>query len=139
MKKTILLPLLMLGVIHAAEATKATDANEAKTNQVQTMQNLELEMGSIQKGLMYNNRGMIQKAVNGIKENTKDIDAFDIKNDEGISFKAVRYSRTEAKAISELADDLMRGFDKGDKNRVLDTYRRMQQRCMICHEIVRKW
>ena len=139
MKKTILLPLLVLGVIHAAEATKVTDTNEAKTNQVQTMQNLELEMGSIQKGLMYNNRGMIQKAVNGIKENTKDIDAFDIKNDKGISFKAVRYSKTEAKAISELADDLMRGFDKGDKNRVLDTYRRMQQRCMICHEIVRKW
>ena len=139
MKKTILLPLLILGVIHAAEATKATDVSEAKVNQAQTMQDLEIGMGSIQKGLMYNDKNMVQKGVDEVKKNTKDIDAFDIKNEDGKSFKAARYSQTESKAIAQLADDLMKGFDKGDKNRVLDTYRRMQQRCMICHEIIRKW
>ena len=141
MRKLLLLPLLIWGVIHAADATdtNATEANATKTTEALTMQNLELGMGSIQKGLMYNDKSIVQKGVDAIKSNAKDIDAFNIKNEEGKSFKAARYSKTEAKAISQLADDLIKGFDKGDKNRVLDSYRRMQQRCMICHEIVRKW
>ena len=131
MKKILLLPLLILGVMHA------DDTNT--TSRTQTMQNMELGMISIQKGLMYNDRGIVQKGVEEIKKNAKDIDAFDIKNEKGTNFKAKRYAETESKAISGLADDMLKGFDKGDKNRVLDIYRRMQNRCLVCHEIIRKW
>jgi len=88
---------------------------------------------------MYNNKSMVLKGVDEIKENTNDISSFDIKNKEGVSFKPKRYSITEANAISELAEDILVAFKKGNRNRVLDSYRRLQNRCMTCHALIRKW
>ncbi len=134
MKKIILLPLLVFGFVHASEVT------ETKISaQIETMKGLERGMSSIQKGLMYNNKNIIKKGVEEIQAYTKDIDSFDIKNERDISFNIKIYSQTEAKAISKLADDMIEGFNKGSKNRVLDIYRRMQNRCMTCHDLVRKW
>ena len=43
--------------------------------------------------------------------------------------------------LPDIADFLL--IDKNtyaaDKNRLLDTFRRMQNRCMTCHSLVRKW
>lgn len=131
MKKIILLPLLISGIVYAQDAEKST--------RIQTMQNLESGMSTIQKGLMYNNKNIVFKGVDEIKSNTKDINSFDIKNEEGVSFKPKKYSETEAKAIGKLAEDILTAFKKGNKNRVLDTYRRLQNQCMTCHALIRKW
>jgi GTPase involved in cell partitioning and DNA repair len=131
MKKIILLPLLVLGIAFAE------DANQTKP--VQTMQNLESAMATIQKGMMYNNQSIVAKGVEEIKLNTKDISSFDIKNKEGTNFKAKKYSMTQALAIEKLADNILVAFRKENRNRVLDTYRRMQNQCMTCHALVRKW
>jgi len=131
MKKIILLPLLVLGIAFAE------DANQTKP--VQTMQNLESAMATIQKGMMYNNQSIVAKGVEEIKLNTKDISSFDIKNKEGENFKAKKYSMTQALAIEKLADNILVAFRKENRNRVLDTYRRMQNQCMTCHALIRKW
>ena len=131
MKKIILLPLLVLGIACAEETEQA--------KRIQTMQNLETAMSTIQKGMMYNSKSIVAKGVNEIQLYTKNISSFDIKNEKGVSFQAKKYSITEAKAIDTLADDMLKAFKKGDKNRILDTYRRMQNQCMTCHAIVRKW
>jgi len=89
--------------------------------------------------MMYNNKSIIAKGVEDIKLSTKNINSFDIKNDEGISFKAKKYSIMEANELDTLADNMKKAFKKGDKNRILDTYRRMQNQCMTCHAVVRKW
>lgn len=138
MKKIILLPLLVLGFANAAETPKATEAPKANT-QAQTMQGLESAMATIQKGLMYNNESMVKEGTDAIKKGTQDIDSFDIKNKENSSFKAKRYSKNEAKALSNLADDMIKAFHKKDRNRILDTYRKMQNQCMTCHRLIRKW
>lgn len=131
MKKIILLPLLVLGIACAEETEQA--------KQIQTMQNLEAGMSTIQKGMMHNSKSILAKGVDEIKLNTKNISSFDIKNEENVNFNAKKYSITQAKAIDALADDMLAAFKKGDRNRILDTYRRMQNQCMTCHEIVRKW
>jgi len=131
MKKLILIPLLALGVLQAADTNN--------TKRIETMQNLEKAMGTIQKGLMYNNRSIIENGINDLKTHTKDINAFNIENEKDSRFKAKKYAVTESKAIAVLADDILKGYDKKSKNRVLDTYRRLQNRCMICHQLVRKW
>lgn len=61
MKKLLLLPLLVVGF--------AVAGNE-KADQVHTMQSLENGLSSIQKGLMYNNKDMIQTGVEEIKKHT---------------------------------------------------------------------
>ena len=131
MKRFILIPLLTLGLLQAADTNS--------TNRMETMQSLEKAVSTIQKGLLYNDRAIIETGVNEVKKHTKDINAFDIKNDEKVSFDAKKYSETEAKAIAVLADGILTGYDKKSKNRVLDTYRRLQNRCMVCHQLVRKW
>ncbi len=142
MKKIILLPLLVLGFAHGAETAVATENKTLEVitpENIQTMQNLEKGMNNIQKGLMYNNATMVQQGVDTIKKNTKDIDSFDIKNKSNSNFKAKRYAETEAKAISELADNMSEAFNKHNKNRTLDTFRRLQDRCITCHTLIRKW
>ena len=131
MKKIILLPLLVFVMANAEDAEQ--------TKRIQTMQNLESALSTVQKGMMYNNVGIVKKGVDEIKENTKDISSFDIKNEKGVSFKAKKYSMTEALAIGKLADDILIAFKKEKRNRVLDTYRRLQNQCMTCHSLVRKW
>lgn len=131
MRKIILLPLLVLGFANAAETNT--------TNRAVTMQGLEDGMVSIQKGLMYNNKDMVKEGVVGIKKHTKDIDSFHIENEAGSSFKANKYATNEAKSISHLADEMRDAFVKGNDSRVLDTYRKIQSRCMTCHKLVRKW
>ncbi|HHD72869.1 MAG TPA: hypothetical protein ENL02_03030 [Epsilonproteobacteria bacterium] len=131
MKKIILLPLLVWGL------ACADDANQTK--QTQTMSNLVSAMATIQKGMMYNDQSIVAKGVEEIKLNTKDISSFDIKNENGSSFKAKQYSATQALAIAKLSDDILIAFRKENRNRVLDTYRRMQNQCMTCHALIRKW
>jgi|LGVF01.1.fsa_nt_gb cytochrome c556 len=131
MKKMILLPLLVIGMIQAAD----TDG----VNRIQTMQNLEQGLSTIQKGLMYNSGSILLKGVDEIKNNAKDINAFDIKNEKGTQFNAKEFAERESKAISQLADEMKSAYYKGDQNRALDTYRRLQNQCLACHKIVRKW
>ena len=131
MRKIILLSLLFAGIAYGADTDKA--------KQIETMQNLENALATIQKGMMYNNRNIVEKGVIEVKLNTKDISTFDIKNESGARFKAKKYSMTEALAIEKLSEDILIAFDKGKRNRVLDTYRRLQNQCMTCHALVRKW
>ncbi len=130
MKKLVLLPLLAIGIATAAEpeVTKAV-----------TMQGLVQGLATIQKGIMYNNGDIVNQGVDAIKKHAKDIKAFDIQNEKTSSFKAKRFAETEAKALSKLADEIETGFSRHDKNRVLDTYRRIQNQCINCHKIIRKW
>jgi len=130
MKKLILLPLLVVGIAIAAEP---------EVPKAMTMQGLVQGLATIQKGIMYNNGTIVNQGVEDIKKYAKDINAFNISDEKSKSFKAKRFAETEAKALSKLADDIQTGFIRHDKNRVLDTYRRIQNQCIICHKIIRKW
>jgi len=131
MKKLILLPLLIF-VMAFAE-----DTEQAK--RVKTMQNLVEALNTIQNGIMTNDRNTVKEGVDKMKENTNDINSFDIKNENGVSFKAKKYSMEEALLINSLSEEILSAFEKGKRNRLLDTYRRLQNRCLTCHALIRKW
>ena len=119
-------------------AVMQVDAAE-KDIRIKTMQNLENGMETILKGMMYNNKSIILKGVDAIKENTKNIALFDIKNEEGVNFKAKKYSETEAKALGRLAEEILNKFSAGEKRRSLDYFKRLQNQCINCHALIRKW
>ena len=131
MKKFVALSLLACSLIWAKEGDN--------TLRVQTMQNLEAGMETILKGLMYNNKNIIYNGVNTIRENTKNIKLFDIKNDEGVNFKAKKYSKAEAQVLTRLADDVLKSFKEGDRRGSLNNFKRLQNQCMNCHALIRKW
>ena len=131
MKKIIMLSLLVCSVIWAQEGE-----NELR---IKTMQNLENGMETILKGLMYNNKNIILNGVNAIEENTKNISLFDIKNEEGVNFKAKKYSKAEAQVLTSLAENILTSFKKGDRRKSLNNFKRLQNQCMNCHALIRKW
>lgn len=131
MKKIMLLSLLVSVVIYAQ--------NTEKNHSIETMQNLELGMETILKGLMYNNKNILIKGVNEIGENSKNIDAFNIKNEKDRNFKPKKYAETESKVITALAEDILTSFNKGDRRRSVDTFKKLQNQCMNCHALIRKW
>lgn len=131
MKKVILISILTLGMLQAADTNS--------TSRAETMQNMEKALTTIQKGFLYNDRAILEKGVKGVKKYAKDINAFDIKNEKGSSFHAKKYAETESKAISSLASDILKGYDRKSRNRVLDSYRKLQNQCIVCHQLVRKW
>ena len=42
-------------------------------------------------------------------------------------------------AIKILAEEMMKDFDAGKKEKVLDGFQKTLNRCVTCHLIVRKW
>jgi len=131
MKKIMLLSLLVSAVIYAQDTEK--------NNSIETMQNLENGLETILKGMMYNNKNILIKGVDEIKENTKDINAFNIKNDKDKNFKPKKYAETESKVIANLAEDILVSFNKGDRRRSVDNFKKLQNQCMNCHALIRKW
>ncbi|MCB4751852.1 MAG: hypothetical protein LGB03_03135 [Sulfurovum sp.] len=131
MKKLLLLSLLMMGIASASTGEH--------TKRMNTMKKLENGMETILKGLMYNNKKILLKGVDIVKENTKDIKSFNIKNEEGKGFKRKKYAETEAKAIAVEAERIFKAFKKANRNRMLDSFRKLQNRCMSCHALIREW
>jgi len=131
MKKIMLLSLLVSVTIYAQ------DTNQSK--RIETMQNLELGLETILKGMMYNNKNILLKGVDEIGENAKDINAFNVKNEKDRNFKPKKYAETQSKVITKLAEDILVAFNKGDKRRSLDNFKKLQNQCMNCHALIRKW
>jgi len=137
MKKLLLIPAIASLFIFASEDNNTT--KEQRGEQIKTMQNLEVAMATIQKGFLYNNNDLVQQGITSLKKNVKNIKSFDIKNDKDKDFDAKKYSIAELKAIGMLADNMLTGFDKGDKEIVLADFQKTLNRCVTCHLLVRKW
>lgn len=127
----MLLPLLVSVVIYAQEADKKQS--------IQTMQNLQNGLETMLKGMMYNNKSILIKGVDEIKENTKEISAFNITNEKDRNFKPKKYAETQTKVLASLAEDVLVSFNKADTRRSLDNFKKLQNQCMNCHALIRKW
>lgn len=117
-------------------------AGPAEDNQEKikkTMQNLEVSMAFIQKGLLYNHRGKIKKGITSLKSELKDINSFVIKNDETVRFNAKEYAVNETKALDIMASRILDDFDKGNKEAVMVEFQQILNRCVTCHALVRRW
>jgi formyltetrahydrofolate synthetase len=140
MKKLLFIPIIASLFLFATEDNNSTKAEDKKNaEQIITMQNLEVAMATIQKGFIYNNNDLVKGGIQKLKDNVKNIKSFDIKNDKNRDFDAKKYSLTELKAITQLADNMATGFDKGDKEIVLEDFQKTLNRCVTCHLLVRKW
>ena len=137
MKKLLLIPVIASLMLFGAEDNNVTQ--EKSNDQIKTMQNLETAMSTIQKGFLYNNSDLVKNGISSLKENVKNIKSFDIKNDKNKDFDAKKYSIAELKAIGLLADNMLKDFDKGDKEVVLSGFQKTLNRCVTCHLLVRKW
>jgi cytochrome c556 len=130
MKKAFIISLI------AATAILAADKGVSK---IKTMQSLEDGLDSIQRGLLYNDGSLVMEGVKIIKKNAADINAFNIKNEKDSNFDAKDYAATASKTITKLSEDIKEAYKDGDKQKVLEEYRAIQNECINCHKVIRKW
>lgn len=133
--KKLLLVSVLLGSVMLMGADKESSNEEIK----KTMQSLEMSMGFIQKGFLYNHHGMIKKGITSLRRELKNINSFVIENDKDIKFNAKVYAKTETKALDMMASRILEDFDEGKKETVLIEYQQILNRCVTCHALVRKW
>ncbi len=131
MKKLILVPLLAFGMLHAA--------GKDGVSRIKTMQNMEEGLSSIQRGLMYNDGSLIVDGAERIQKYAGNINAFKIKEDKESGINAKEYAAKASKSISDMAADIKKAYKDEDKQQVLDSYRKIQNACISCHKVIRKW
>ena len=132
MKKILIAAILLSSTMLMAE-------EKSNEEMKKTMQNLEVSMASIQKGFLYNHRGRIQKGIESLREELKNIDSFVIENDKDLKFNAQKYAKTETKALDLMASRILKNFDDGKKEAVMVDFQQMLNRCVTCHALVRRW
>ena len=131
MKKILLASILVGSVLLMAGNTE--------TNQINTMQSLEVSMSQIQKGLLYNHKGMLKKGITSLRAELGNIKSFVINNDKSIQFNAHEYAQKETKALDMIASRILQDFEDGKKETVMIDYEQMLNRCVTCHALVRRW
>ena len=142
MKKILLMSALVTSVMFASGDTDKKihkKTKEEKIHQIHTMQNLETGMATIQKGFLYNNTSLVKDGIAKLKQNIDDIQDFEIETNKDLKFDAQKYAKAEMAAIKVLAGDMMKNFDDGKKEKVLDGFEKTLNRCVTCHLIVRQW
>ena len=125
---------VILGLVMTSIFALASD-----TSRVDTMRNLETAFGSIQKGFLYNNEGMVEKGVNDFKKNLTNFDAFVSGMSKVKDFDPTKYAHTEIKSIGNIADDILASYKSGKKHEAVKSYNDALTRCLACHRLIRKW
>ena len=112
----------------------------SKAEQVITMQGLESAMGMIQKGFLRDNKDILKLGVESLKEKLVNIDSFMIKKSvtDSESFDAKKYAHKEVQNITNLANQILKNFEAGDKAAARETYDKTLTQCMACHTTIRK-
>jgi cytochrome c556 len=131
MKKILLASILVSSVLLMAGNTEV--------KQIDTMQSLEVSMSQIQKGLLYNHKGMLKKGIASLRAELGNLKSFVIHNDKSIQFNAHEYAQKETKALDMIASRILNDFDAGKKDTVMIDYEQMLNRCVTCHALVRRW
>ncbi|MCH9741487.1 MAG: hypothetical protein K0U38_11720 [Epsilonproteobacteria bacterium] len=136
--KKILLMAVMASSMLLAEGNVTAESNATST--AQTMQHLEASMQMIQKGFLYNSEGMVDEGVKQFKVGLGNMDAFVVKvddKDKGKSFDPQSYALTESKALMGMANDILKSFKSGEKDKASESYTKTLNRCLACHKIIR--
>jgi hypothetical protein len=129
--------ILVVGML---ASTLMFGQNVSKAEQVITMQGLESAMGMIQKGFLRDNASILKLGVDSLKEKLVDINSFVIKKSvtDGENFDAKQYASNEVKSITNLANQILKNFEEGNKAAARETYDKTLTQCMACHTTIRK-
>ncbi len=132
MKRIVYLGLAVSVMLFATESESQKRAA--------TMQALESGLATVQKGFLYNNTAIVDKGAKELQEQASHINSFkidDLNKDD--AFKEKSYAHNEAKAIAQLSEKIANYFKRNKKEEALAQYTQLQERCIICHKLVRKW
>lgn len=99
------------------------------------MQAMEASMAQIQKGILYNNKKMVFQGVANLKESSDEVEITQ-KSDMDYS---PRFAKEQAADMMRFADEIKEKMESGHKHSAATSYTKVLDRCITCHNKIRKW
>lgn len=131
MKKSLLASLMATSLLFGVEYIQP--------DRMKNMQEMETAMSVIQKGFLYNNINVVRNGVKDLKDRVAHTESF-IKpgvSDTGIN--NLVYAKKQTESITNIADDILESFEKGDRYTAANGYLMILSKCVSCHETIRTW
>ena len=110
---------------------QAYDDTERKSD----MQVMETSMAQIQKGILYNNKKMVIQGVTNLKQTAKNVEIVQ----KSVMDYSPKFARQQATDILKLADEIQKKMDTGHKHSAATIYTKVLDKCITCHNKIRKW
>lgn len=108
-------------------------------DRMKNMEEMETAMSTIQKGFLFDNINVIKNGVKDLKARVAHTESFmkDGIGENGIN--NMTYAKQQAVAITDMADEILANFEKGDKYGAANNYMLILSKCLSCHQAVRSW
>ncbi len=132
MNKMLLLSLLASTVLFAQQ-------EHIQPDRMKNMQEMEAAMATIQKGFLFDNVNVVKNGVKDLKDRVAHTESF---MKDGIGKNGVNnmmYAKQQAVAITDMADEILSTFEKGDRYSAANNYLLILSKCLSCHQTVRSW
>ncbi len=128
MAKT-LISLFAMGTL--ALSIHAYDHNDRQKD----MQAMEASMSQIQKGIFYNNKKIVLQGVDNLKAASQNVEI----SPKGEIDYAPVFAKSQTKNIMTYADKIKAAIEVGKKHNAADSYKKVLDQCISCHNKIRKW
>ena len=127
--KKIMAGLFTLGVLTLS--LQAYDQAE----RIQDMQTMEISMAEIQRGILYNNKTMVLKGVESLKNTSMKVE---VSNKDEMDYSA-SFAKKQTANIIRYADKLQASIEANQKHAATTNYTKVLNQCVSCHNKIRKW
>ena len=106
-----------------------------KKDRIQDMQAMEASMTQIQKGILYNNNKIVLQGVENLKQTA---DKIEITQKSEMDYSP-KFAKKQADSIMKFADEIKENTKAGHKHSAAASYTRILNKCISCHNKIRKW
>lgn len=104
-------------------------------DRIKDMRTMADALTQVQKGILYNNKNLVQDGVKSLKATSKNIEIAP-KTDMDYSS---HFAKSQAEKIAKLATKLEATMQSGKKHSALTDYTKVMNHCVSCHNKIRKW
>lgn len=125
---------IVMGLLLFGSMTLSLHAYGA-AERMEDMQVMEMAMGKIQKGILYNNKDMVLKGVDKLKKTSYKVE---IAKKSDMDYSAA-FAKKQTENIIRYADKLEASIKADQKHAATSNYTKILNQCVSCHNKIRKW
>lgn len=107
----------------------------SQEDQVKDMQTMASAMATIQKGILYNDKAMVIKGSEQLKNAAAKVE---IPPKGDMDFSSA-FAKNKSKNIMKFADKVKENIEAGHKHGAASNYTKALGECISCHNKIRKW
>jgi len=105
------------------------------SDRIVDMQTMELSMVKIQKGILYNDKEMVIKGIENLKQASIKVE---VDKKQEMDYSA-EFAKKQTENIIKYADKVKASIEANQKHAATTNYTKVLNQCVSCHNKIRKW